>query len=107
MQEFSLLIAQYGLALLFLNVLVEQIGLPLPAVPALILAGALAADGRLSAAAVLGVALVASSIGDMAWYVAGRLYGNRVMRLLCRISLSPDSCVRQSEAQFERWGQLA
>ncbi len=106
MQEFSQLIAQYGLALVFVNVLVEQIGLPVPAIPALVLAGALAADGRLSALGAVGVALIASTIGDAIWYVAGRIYGNRVMKLLCRISLSPDSCVRQTEAQFERWGGL-
>ena len=107
MQEFSQLIAQYGLALVFLNVLIEQIGLPVPAVPILVLAGAAAADGQLSAPAVLGVAFIACALGDGAWYVAGRLYGTRVMKLLCRISLSPDSCVRQTEAQFERWGALA
>jgi membrane protein DedA with SNARE-associated domain/rhodanese-related sulfurtransferase len=56
---------------------------------------------------VLGVALLACSLGDTAWYFAGRRYGDRVLKLLCRISLSPDSCVRQSETQFERWGRLA
>jgi membrane protein DedA with SNARE-associated domain/rhodanese-related sulfurtransferase len=86
--------------------LIEQIGLPVPAVPALVVAGALAADGRLSVPAVLGVALIACTIGDTAWYIAGRVYGNRVMKLLCRVSLSPDSCVRQTEVQFERWGKL-
>ncbi|HEV7478635.1 MAG TPA: DedA family protein/thiosulfate sulfurtransferase GlpE, partial [Burkholderiales bacterium] len=92
---------------MFANVLLEQIGLPIPAVPTLVLAGALSADGRLSVGAVLGVALLACTLGDTAWYVAGRRYGNRVLKLLCRVSLSPDSCVRQSETQFERWGRLA
>jgi len=91
----------------FANVLLEQLGLPIPAVPTLVLAGALSVDGRLSAGAVLGVALLACAIGDTAWYFAGRRYGNRVLKLLCRVSLSPDSCVRQSETQFERWGRLA
>lgn len=92
---------------MFANVLLEQLGLPIPAVPTLVLAGALSVDGRLSAGAVLGVALLACAIGDTAWYFAGRRYGNRVLKLLCRVSLSPDSCVRQSETQFERWGRLA
>jgi membrane protein DedA with SNARE-associated domain/rhodanese-related sulfurtransferase len=100
------LLSQYGLALVFANVLVEQLGLPVPAIPTLIVAGALAADGRLSAPAIFGVAVVACTIGDAAWYAAGRLYGRRVMRLLCRISLSPDSCVRQTEVRFGRWGGL-
>src|ERR1700674_3075421 len=100
------LITQYGLALIFANVLLERIGLPLPAMPTLIVAGAMGADGMTSAFAIFGVAFVAASIGDVIWYVAGRLYGHRVMKLLCRMSLSPDSCVRQTEFRFERWGRL-
>ncbi|TMH69617.1 MAG: sulfurtransferase, partial [Betaproteobacteria bacterium] len=107
MQELVDLIAQYGLLLVFINVLVEQVGLPVPAVPTLIVAGALAAAGELSAAAVFGVAVLACFIGDGLWFAGGRIYGRRVMRLLCRVSLSPDSCVRQSEYHFERWGKAA
>jgi len=106
-QEITSLIAQHGLWLVFANVLVEQIGLPVPAIPTLIIAGALSVDGRISAWAVFGAAFVACTIGDALWYVAGRMYGRRVMRLLCRISLSPDSCVRQTENHFERWGGTA
>ena len=100
------LVTRYGLALVFANVLVEQLGLPVPAVPTLIVAGALAADGMFSATAIFGVAFAACMIGDAIWYAAGRLYGYRVMRLLCRMSLSPDSCVSQTEIRFERWGGL-
>ncbi len=100
------LIAQYGLALVFANVLLEQVGLPIPAVPALIVAGALAAEGQFSPLAIFGVAFAGCMIGDALWYVAGRRYGRRVMKLLCRLSLSPDSCVRQTEVRFERWGGL-
>ena len=100
------LIARHGLALIFANVLLEQLGVPLPAIPTLIVAGALAVDGTLSAPAVFGVAFAASMIGDSAWYIAGRQYGRRVMTTLCRISLSPDSCVRQTENHFARWGGL-
>ncbi len=101
------LITQYGLVLVFANVLAERIGLPLPATPTLIIAGALAATGMLFAPALFGAAFVACMIGDTSWYIAGRLYGRRVMKLLCRLSLSPDSCVRQTENRFERWGDLA
>jgi membrane protein DedA with SNARE-associated domain/rhodanese-related sulfurtransferase len=95
------------LALVFANVLLEQVGLPIPAVPTLIVCGALAAEGRVSAAAALGLAFLACAIGDSLWFVAGRLYGRRVLRFLCGISLSPDSCVRQTQTQFERWGGIA
>jgi membrane protein DedA with SNARE-associated domain/rhodanese-related sulfurtransferase len=100
------LVAEYGLALVFANVLLEQLGLPIPAVPTLVVAGALAAEGELSPLAVFGFAFVACMIGDAVWFLAGRRYGRRVMTFLCRVSLSPDSCVRQTEFRFERWGRL-
>jgi membrane protein DedA with SNARE-associated domain/rhodanese-related sulfurtransferase len=102
----SELIAQYGLVLIFTNVLAERVGLPLPAMPTLIFGGALAAVGQLSAVDVFAVAFVACVIGDTLWYAAGVYYGRRVISLLCRISVSPDSCVRQTENRFAQWGRL-
>lgn len=99
--------APFGLSLIFLNVLLEQLGLPVPAIPILVVAGALAANGELPASGVFALALAASLIGDSAWYLAGRAYGVRVMKLLCRISLTPDTCVSQTQASFERWGARA
>jgi membrane protein DedA with SNARE-associated domain/rhodanese-related sulfurtransferase len=100
----STLAAEYGVGLIFLNVLLDQLGVPLPALPTLIVAGALVADGRLPGFGVLGATVVASVLADNVWYLAGWRYGNGIMRTLCRISLSPDSCVRQTEVRFERWG---
>lgn len=97
------LIAQYGLLLVFINVLIEQAGVPLPAVPTMIVAGALASTERLPLAGVVAVAVFACLLADYAWYAAGRYFGGGVMRTLCRISLSPDSCVKQSELLFQRW----
>jgi len=97
------LIAQYGLLLVFLNVLLEQAGVPVPAVPTLVVSGALAAIDRLPLPQLLGVAILACLLGDLAWYMAGRRFGSRVMRTICRISLSPDSCVKTSELRFQRW----
>jgi membrane protein DedA with SNARE-associated domain len=67
-------------------------------------AGALAMGGRISLPLIILVSVVASLLGDLIWYVAGRVYGMRVLQLLCRISISPDSCVRQTESRFMRWG---
>ncbi len=103
--DLASLVGQYGLAIVFANVLIEQIGMPVPAMPTLMVAGAFAASGRLSLVAVFAVALVACAIADVAWYVAGRRYGNRVMRFLCGISLTPDSCVSQAQTRFESWGR--
>jgi len=101
--EIIALIAQYGLLLVFFNVLVEQAGVPVPAVPTLIVAGALAANGKLPVTGIVLVAVLACLLGDLAWYWAGRRFGSGVMRTICRISLSPDSCVKQSELRFQRW----
>ena len=98
------LLTQYGLLVVFLNVLVEQLGLPVPAIPTLVVAGALASEGKLSAPGLFVVAMLACSIADVTWYIAGRRFGNGVMKLLCRISLTPDSCVSETQARFERWG---
>lgn len=103
-QDLISLISQYGMAVVFISVLIEQLGLPVPAIPVLVVAGALAADGKLSAPGLFAVALVACLIADSAWYVAGRVFGNRVMKTLCRISLTPDLCVNQTQTRFERWG---
>jgi len=100
------LITQHGVALVFGNVLLLQVGFPIPAVPTLVLAGALASDGQLNVATVIAVSVLACLLGDLAWFAAGRIYGVRILRLLCRVSLSQDSCVRDTETRFVRWGSL-
>lgn len=97
-------LGRHGLLLAFLNVWASQSGLPFPAYPTLIVTSALAIQGAFSPLALLAVSVAACLIADSAWYLAGRRYGNRVLRLMCRISLSPDSCVRQTESLFSRWG---
>src|SRR5262245_31194233 len=97
-------IIRYGVPLVFLNVLAEQLGAPIPAVPALVVAGALTRTGQMSSTHLLLGAVLASLIADYVWYELGRRFGYRILRTLCRISLSPDSCVRDTEARFERWG---
>jgi len=98
------LIADYGLWFVFVNALVEQLGAPLPAYPMLLVTGALAARGQLGVPALLATAVAACLLADTAWYLIGRWLGRRVLRLLCRISLSPDGCVRQTETIFARFG---
>jgi membrane protein DedA with SNARE-associated domain/rhodanese-related sulfurtransferase len=97
-------LAHYGAWFVGGNVLLQQLGLPVPAVPTLVVAGALAAVGTLNGALMLAAAVAASVLADCAWFIAGRRYGYQVLRLLCRISLSPDTCVRETEGIFERWG---
>ncbi len=98
------LIQYYGLAFVFINVLALQAGLPFPAYPTLIITGALASRGGSSLQALLATAVVASLLADMAWFYAGRRFGSKVLKTICRLSMSPASCVRQTESIFARFG---
>ncbi len=97
-------LVQHGYAVLFVWVAAEQIGFPLPAIPLLLAGGALAGAGRLNLGLVIGSAVLASLVSDMAWYEVGRRKGMKVLNLLCRMSLEPDSCVRRTEDIFARHG---
>jgi membrane protein DedA with SNARE-associated domain/rhodanese-related sulfurtransferase len=97
-------VAEQGLVLVFANVLVQQLGVPIPAEPTLIVAGSLAARGLLPLPNLLGVTWLAVLLADSTWYWMGRRYGNQVLRFVCRLALSPDSCVRTTEQTFTRWG---
>ena len=101
------LLTLYGLALLFVNVLVAQLGFPIPAVPAMIAAGALRTGGEFLAVASLGLAVTASLIADSIWYMAGRMYGDRMLQLLGRVSPRLKIRVEQTNDCFDRWGSVA
>jgi len=104
MEELAHQLIRYGLPLVFLNVLCEQAGLPIPATPVLVMSGALAATGQMSASLVLLLGVTASLLADSVWFALGRRHGRRILKQLCRVSLSPDSCVRQTEGLFHRYG---
>lgn len=98
---------RHGYALVFAGVFAELIGLPISSVPILLAAGALAGSGHLSLPGLLGLALLACLSADTAWYQLGRRRGFSILRLLCRISLEPDSCVRRTQDRFSRQGGRA
>ena len=104
MSDFVPLLERHGIAVVFLCVLLEQGGLPIPAVPALLVAGALVARGRFSFVEIVAVAATASLIADVAWLHAGKRYGRKILGWVCKVSLSPDSCVRKTGAIYLRWG---
>ncbi len=98
---------RYGYLVVFAWVLLEQLGLPIPAVPLLLAAGALAGAGKLNLTLVLLVAGAGSLISDAVWYEIGRRRGSKALNFLCRVSLEPDSCVRNTEKMFARHGARA
>jgi membrane protein DedA with SNARE-associated domain/rhodanese-related sulfurtransferase len=104
MNETLEFLVRHGAAVLFAAVFVEQIGVPLPAAPWLLAAGTLAATGKLSWLVALIAAAFGSLLADCFWFYLGRYGGHRVLNLLCRISLEPDSCVRRTQAVFTRYG---
>ena len=95
---------EYGYSLVFGIIFLEQIGFPIPASPVLLLAGTLSATGRLSFSLCLFLASLGCFLGDLVWYWIGRQRGRKVLRLMCALSLSPDSCVRKTEASFLKYG---
>ncbi len=91
----------------FLTVLAEQIGLPIPAVPVLLAAGAVAAEGEAHLAVLTGLSVAACLLGDMVWFELGLHRGRQTLSLLCRIALEPDACVRRTENLFVKHGLRA
>jgi membrane protein DedA with SNARE-associated domain/rhodanese-related sulfurtransferase len=92
----------YGYLLLFAWVLIEQFGIPLPATPVLLAAGALSVEGPISFSMALAVGTVAALLADSAWFIVGRKYGHHVLRILCKLSLEPTTCVRRTQDSFGR-----
>lgn len=92
----------YGYILLFAWVLVEQFGIPLPATPVLLAAGALSAEHQLSFPRALLAGLTACLVADSTWFFVGRRYGHHVLRILCKLSLEPTICVRKTQNSFGR-----
>jgi membrane protein DedA with SNARE-associated domain/rhodanese-related sulfurtransferase len=94
----------YGYFLIFAWVLVEQVGIPLPATPLLLAAGALSATEHMNFPFALVSGALACMIADTSWFFFGRRYGNSVLRLLCKFSLESTTCVRRTHDSFGRRG---
>ena len=104
MDDVTQFLIRHGGSVLFAVVLAEQAGLPIPAVPVLLAAGALAGAGKMNLALAVVLGVTACLLGDLLWYYLGRRRGAQVLTVLCRISLEPDSCVRRTEDFFARHG---
>lgn len=98
---------RHGYPVLFAWVLLEQMGLPIPSAPLLLVAGALAGTGQLRLGATIAVVMFAALLSDSAWFLWGRWRGASVLRFVCRISLEPDTCVRRTKEAVARHGRLA
>ena len=107
MDETLRFILHYGYLVLAVWVFAEQIGLPLPSMPGLLAGGALAGAGNLKLGLVVLLPAAGALLADVVWYQIGRHRGASVLNVLCRISLEPDSCIRNTENRFARSGPNA
>ncbi|MFB3814106.1 MAG: DedA family protein [Terriglobales bacterium] len=104
MTELSNVLGWNGYLLFFVWICANRLGIPLPATPALLTAGALAGSGELTFGLVLLLAVVATLISDTVWYELGKRYGARILRLFCRLSLQSDACIQHAETFLMRHG---
>ena len=95
---------KYGYWVLFLNVMAEQLAIPVPATPVLLAMGALVGLQHFSFLGALLTASTACLICDQIWYQLGKTRGQSILRLVCKMSLEPDSCVSNTKTTFARWG---
>src|SRR2546423_41133 len=107
MDSLTALLIAHAEVVLFGLVLIDQLGVPLPAMPALIAAGALAREGKLTLAPALAVSVAACLVAHLIWFEAGRRRGARVLGWVCRISMEPSACIRRTEDFFGRFGASA
>lgn len=101
---FTDIIDRYGAMLVGGNTLLHEMGLPVPLLPILLVAGARSAVSDLNPVLLVLTVVVGMVVGNAMWYAAGRRHGLRVLKLLCRLAITPDSCVGSTEASFQRWG---
>ena len=104
MNEVAQFLVEQGYVVLFLWVLLAQLGFPISIVPILLAGGALAGIGKLNAPLVLGIVFLAALLSDQFWYQVGLRRGSRVLLFLCRIALDPESCVRRTKEIYARYG---
>lgn len=107
MWDFSTLFPAHGVLAVSIALFLKRMGVPIPAFPLLLLLGAQAAGDALLAALALAGPTLAAVLADSAWYLAGRRYGRAMLGLMCRISVSPGTCIRRSELSFARRGDTA
>ena len=98
------LVLTHGAAVMFASVLIESLGVPIPAFPILVIVGACSATMKTPLLLLIALAASGAMLGDIAWFWSGRRFGRDMLLGICRLSLSRDSCVSNTAHFFERWG---
>lgn len=95
------------LLIVFLALLFSRMGAPIPAFPVLLTAAAMRSDNAFAMVTLALAGTTGGLIADFGLFVASRRYGRSLLSLLCKISISPDSCVRQTESVQARLGDIS
>ena len=104
MQDLVRILELYGLQLVFAGVLLDQGGLPLPSFSLVVVAAGVATETGAPIWPIFAVAVLATLVADLIWFAGGRRFGAAMLRMICRVSLSPDSCVGTTRRIYTRWG---
>jgi membrane protein DedA with SNARE-associated domain len=101
-EDISGIVARYGVTAVFLFTFLENVGLPIPAFPVLMLAGAYASTQHAYFSPIVGAAALGALVADGIWYFIGRWRGKGVLTHLCRMAFNPDACLERSVDGFHR-----
>ena len=104
MPDLAALEGHHAFWIVAVNTLLHELGVPLPMTPTALVAGALVASGAIDPLLPIAAIVAATLIGNALWFAAGRRYGTGVLKLLCRFSLSADTCVSRTHTALGRWG---
>jgi len=104
MEDLVRILQLYGLQIVFVGVLLDQGGLPLPSFSLVIVAAGVATEAGQPVWPIFALAILATLIADLIWFAGGRRFGAAMLRMICRVSLSPDSCVGNTRRIYMRWG---
>lgn len=105
MNETIQFLLEHGYIVLFVGVLIDQIGIPLPVLPLLLTAGALSGTGQFNLLSAISLAATGSFLSNIVWYEMGRYHGSAILGLICKLSFEPDACIRRTENTFHRFGK--
>jgi len=105
--DLTSLVQHYGLALVFASAFIEQLGLPIPSYPVLLVAGAMSYVGGESLVLIVAIGTLGVVMGDLVVYAMGARFGRRALSVVCKLSLARDDCVRRTEDRFARFGPWA
>lgn len=104
MEDLASFLTRYAYLALFVGIVGENLGLPLPGEILVLLAAAVAAQAGLTLSGIILVAALGAMLGDHGSYVIGRKSGGRLLNAYCHATLCPRNCGLKAEGFFNRFG---